>query len=328
MQVKPEPHTDDMSPVSSVFGHDALEQTYCHLGVHEDNSIKALMHRLSRQEDGPGATQEQAMLGNHPPFPSQDPSSHTELELAIVTLHVPFQLGQLEVLLHRLHDGPDVRRPLATTGRPPFSHMAELLFEHLSSCGRAAGDDGDDELLAVLCRCFQVFLRRGADPDTLVGGRPLLFRLLEDPVATGAYGALWGFVSVLAARAMPVFDHHHHHHPHHHCGANRNHAPTALHALLEGISSGGGAGGSSITRGPASAAPATAPTPAVPPTEAQNRARLATLLTRRLAELGAGAGGVHAEALGVLLLPGPAAVLASPAASRSEGASEEGEYTW
>ncbi|KAK7747543.1 hypothetical protein SLS53_001798 [Cytospora paraplurivora] len=273
MAVKSEPHTDELSPVSSVFGHDALQQTYCHLGVHEDNSIKVLVHRFNRQEDGSGVTQEQTLLGSQFTLPSQNPPSYTELELVIITIHVPFQLRQLEMLLHCLHKGPDVHRPLATTGYTPFSYMAELLFEHLSSCNHAAGNDGDDKLLTVLCQCFQIFLRQGADPNTLVGGRPLLFRLLEAPVATRAYGSFWDCVLVLARVAIPVSDHH----QHDHCGAN-NHGPNALHALLEGISG----GGSSITRGTVSAP---TPTSAVS-METQNRVQLTILLIRRLAELG------------------------------------------
>ncbi|ROW08276.1 hypothetical protein VMCG_03152 [Cytospora schulzeri] len=204
-QIKAELHTGDMSPLSSTFRHGPVEQSYCSLAMPEDHNLKALVHRFARQDDGIGTIQEQQIYGGQFTCHSQaDPSSYTDLELIIPTLQVPLQPGQLKTLLHCLQATSDIHRRLATTGYPPFPHLVNLFFEHLSSRGHTAGNEGGDDVLRALGDCFSHLIDRGADPNILVGGTPLLFRLLEAPKATGAYGPLWGCVQCLAKRALPV----------------------------------------------------------------------------------------------------------------------------
>jgi hypothetical protein len=272
-----------MSPVSSTFGHDPAEQPYRTVAVPDHHQLKALAHRLARHDDRIGTIPEQTILGGHQlPCHGQDgrPPGYTALELIIPALRVPLQPGQLEVLLRCLHEAPDVRQPLATTGYPPLAHLADLFFEHLSSRGRdAAGAGHGDDVLRAVNECFGHLIDRGADPDVLVGGRPLLFRLLGAPAETGAFGPMWESVQRLARLALPVIQQQQPQQQQQQQQQQKqedyrnsgptNAPPNALHALLEGASS------------PSStSAAATA-------NEARNRAYLtAAVLIPRLAALG------------------------------------------
>ncbi|KUI53146.1 hypothetical protein VP1G_00490 [Cytospora mali] len=260
-QIKSEAHTDNMSPVSTTFGHDQVEQSYCSLTVQEGQNLKALVHQFPRQEDGIGVAQEHSMLGSH--FPHNSPSnasSLTDLDYIILQLQIPFQLDQLEMLLQCLRKEPDSHVPLSP-GYSPFPYVANLFFKHLLPRNHNAGNKGNYELLGVLCQCFQYFISQGADPNILVGGTPLLFRLLDDPVATGAYGPFWECVRCLALKVPPIINQQDRH------GGNMHNAPNALHVLLERAPDG---------------------ETSVPPTpiETQNRIQLTTMLISRLAGLG------------------------------------------
>ncbi|KUI69624.1 hypothetical protein VM1G_05097 [Cytospora mali] len=258
-QIKSEAHTDNLSPVSTIFGHDQVEQQYCSLAVQEDQNIKALVHHFPRQEDGIGVVQEHSMLGSQFPYNSPgNASSFTDLDYIVFQLQVPFQLDQLETLLHCLRKKPDNHVPLAT-GYSPFPYMANLFFKHLLSRNHNAGNRGNnDELLGVLSQCFLHFIIQGADPNVLVGGTPILFRLLDDPVATGTYGPFWKCVQCLALKASPIINQQ---------GRNGGNTPNALHLLLERASDGSN-----------SASPT--------PIETQNRIQLMIQLIPRLAGLG------------------------------------------
>lgn len=287
-QISPDFHTDDMSPVSSTFGHDPAEQPYRTVAVPDHQHLKALVHRLARHDDNRiGTIPEQTILGGGGQLPchGQDSSrapGYTALELIVPALRVPLQLGQLEVLLRCLHEAPDVRQPLATTGCPPLSRLADLFFEHLSSRGRrdAAGVGAGDDVLRAVNECFGHLIDRGADPDVLVGGRPLLFRLLGAPAETGAFGPMWESVQRLARLALPVVQQqqqpqqhqqHQKQEGYRHSGPTKA-PPNALHALLEGASS---------------SSPPSSASAAATPSEAQNRAYLMTaVLIPRLAALG------------------------------------------
>ncbi|ROW03490.1 hypothetical protein VSDG_01325 [Cytospora chrysosperma] len=280
-----------MSPVSSTFGHDPAEQPYRTVAVPDHHQLKALVHRLARHGDNRiGTIPEQTILGGGGQLPchGQDSSrapGYTALELIVPALRVPLQPGELEVLLRCLHEAPDVRQPLATTGCPPLSRLADLFFEHLSSRGRrdaaGAGAGAGDDVLRAVNECFGHLIGRGADPDVLVGGRPLLFRLLGAPAETGAFGPMWESVQRLARLALPVVQQqqqpqqqqqqHQKQEGYRGCGPTKA-PPNALHALLEGASS--------------SSSPSSA-SAAATPSEVQNRAYLMTaVLIPRLAALG------------------------------------------
>lgn len=258
-----------MSPVSSTFGHDPAERSYCTLAVPEDHNLKALVHRVARHHDRIGTIQEQTILGSQFPCHSHNsPSSYTGLELIVPALQVPLQLSQLEALLRCLHETPDVHQPLATTGYPVFSHLASLFFEHLSSRDHAPGGESGGDILRALNECFRHLIDRGADPNILVGGSPLLFRLLGAPAETGAFGPMWDCVQRLAKRALLVGQQQQQ--QGYSNGGGTKAPPNALHVLLEGASSSSASASAAMTA-----------------SEAQNRVHLTTaVLIPHLAALG------------------------------------------
>lgn len=299
---------DTTSPVSPIFRHGpmAAERSYVRLTVqHEEDEEDDGEENVGDEGDeedermGIAITQEQQTMlaGGHDQFPCHGggqtthttPSGYTELEWALLTLQVPFRPDQLDALLHCLHNsnsngrtgpGSDIDRPLAT-GHTPFGHLANLFFQHLSSSPppRGGGCGCGDGRLVTLCRCLEYLLCQGAHPDVLVGGRPLLFALLNAPLATGAFGPLWTFVQRLASRALP-FDQQG-------CGRGDGPASNALHVLLE--------------QAPGGPGDAACPTPASrmsnhqhqhqhqqhgAAAETEHRVQLTRTLIRRLAGLG------------------------------------------
>lgn len=265
-QVKPDLQTDDLSPVSSTFGHDVVERSCFSLAMPADRNPKDWVHRIARQTNGINTMQEQTILESHFPCQGQsDPTSYADLELVITTLHAPFQLSQLERLFYYLRRTPDIHQPLTTTRYPPFPYLVDVFFQHLSSRSHTAGGESQDDLLRAFSDCFCHFIDHGADPNIIVGETPLLFRLLEAPKATGAFGPLWEFVQRLAKRALPVIQQQQQQQDYSNSvGAVA--MPNVLHVLLKG----------------------TASDPALPmASEAQNRVNLtADVLIPRLAGLG------------------------------------------
>lgn len=186
---------------------------------------------------------------------STSPYSATDqLHWIMHAVQVPLQQDALETLRQYLLCSPAVIRGLSS-GETPFSRLANMVWQQLASDGTL----GPEPVWKLAAECLQQFLLLGEDPDVLVGDRPLLIRILEQPARTRAFDLLWPFVWTLAQQASPV-NHHHNHH---------NHGLNALHTLLFSM------GANEIGLA------------AIVPTDvAAARTRLAKLLISRVAEAG------------------------------------------
>lgn len=137
---------------------------------------------------------------------------HTEqLHWIIQAIQLPLQQHALDSLLRCLLSRPDVTRVLPN-GETPFSQLATLFWQQLSSDGTL----GSDNTWKLLCQCLRECLSQGADPDVQVGEKPLLFQILEQPTRTRAFGLLWPLVWHLATEACPT-----------------HHGLSALHVLFD-----------------------------------------------------------------------------------------------
>ena len=152
-----------------------------------------------------------------PPARTADDNSpyfHTEqLHWIMAAIQAPLQQHALEALRQFLLCRPDVTRAFHPSGEAPFSRLANMFWQQLASDGTL----GPEPVWKLAAECLRQFLLLGADPDVLVGDRPLLIRILEQPSRTRAFGFLWPFVWRLAAEASPV---------------NHHHGLNALHTLL------------------------------------------------------------------------------------------------
>lgn len=178
-----------------------------------------------------------------------------QLHWIMHAVQAPLQQHALETLRQCLLCRPDVTRVLPS-GETPFARLANIFCQQIASSSSSDGALGPPEPVWKLAEeCLRHFLLLGADPDVLVGDRPLLARILEHPARTRAFGLLWPFVWQLAAEASPVGPHN---------------GPNALHTLL--LSMGAGEAGAAA---------------AVVPTEASAaRTHLAKLLISRMAAAG------------------------------------------
>lgn len=178
---------------------------------------------------------------------SSNPYFHTEqLHWIMNASQPPLQQHALEALRQCLLCRPDVTRALHPSGETPFSRLANMFWQQLEA---SDGRLGPEPVWKLVGECLRLFLLLGADPDVLVGDRPFLIQILEQPPRTKAFGFLWPFVWRLAAEANPV----------------NHHGLNALHALLLNGNETG---------------------PAVVPTEASLRVHLAKLLISRVAAAG------------------------------------------
>ncbi|KAG8170139.1 hypothetical protein KVR01_000884 [Diaporthe batatas] len=177
-----------------------------------------------------------------------------QLHWIMHAVQVPLQQDALETLRQYLLCSPVVTRGLSS-GESPFSRLAIMVWQQLASDGTL----GPEPVWKLAAECLRQFLLLGEDPDVLVGDRPLLIRILEQPVRTRAFDLLWPFVWTLAQQASPA-NHHHHH------GLN------ALHTLLLSMGASEiGVGGMAVI---------------VPTDIAAARTRLVKLLVTRVAEAG------------------------------------------
>lgn len=166
-----------------------------------------------------------------------------QLHWIMHAVQLPLQQNALESLRQCLLGRPDVARVLPS-GESPFSRLASMFWQQLASDATL----GPEPVWKLACECLRLFLLLEADPDVLVGDRPLLIRILEQPARTRAFGLLWPFVWRLATEASPV----------------NHHGLNALHTLLLPANEAG----------------------AAVPAEASARAHLAKLLISRVAAAG------------------------------------------
>ncbi|POS76221.1 hypothetical protein DHEL01_v205386 [Diaporthe helianthi] len=166
-----------------------------------------------------GAADSSSSSSRHSPYTATD-----QLHWIMNAVQVPLQHNALETLRQCLLCRPDVTRVLPS-GESPFSRLANLFWQQLVSSSDGTLGLGPEPVWKLVGECLRQFLLQGADPDILVGDRPFLIRILEQPARTRAFGLLWPFVWTLAEQASPLINNHHHHH-HHHGGLN------ALHTLL------------------------------------------------------------------------------------------------
>ncbi|KAI3398992.1 hypothetical protein diail_8019 [Diaporthe ilicicola] len=240
--IKSEPHVDNGSSLrTSSFGRVYTEQPYRPWYGPHNESVGDATHEAPSAESM-ASSPSRMLLNSGLPVRTDSSLYHTEqLHWIINAIQLPFQQHALESLLQFLHGRPDATRALPS-GEAPFSRIAKMFLQQLASGGTL----GPDNMWKLLCECLRQFLSQGADPDVLVGDRPLLFHVLEQPARTRAFGLLWPFVWHLATTARPT-----------------HHARSALHALLDEASP-----------RPSAAAEATA------------RAHLAKLLVGRVAAAG------------------------------------------
>lgn len=236
---------NETSPRILVVSGEYAGQSYRPWFEPHGESIGAAAHQAPKAEGMAGSPPPRMLVNSGPPLQADNSPYHTEqLHWYMHAVQPPLQQQALESLLHCLRCRPDVTRVLPS-GEAPFSRLANVFWQQLSSDGTL----GPEPVWKLASECLRQFLLLGADPDPLVGDRPFLFQILEQPARTRAFGMLCPLVWCLAAKASPV-DHQHH-------------GPNALHALL------GNEGD-----------------PAPAPAEASARAQLATLLVGRVAAAG------------------------------------------
>ncbi|KAL1867274.1 hypothetical protein Daus18300_006393 [Diaporthe australafricana] len=240
--IKFEPHVDnEASPRTSAFGGEYTGQPYRPwFGSHTD-SVGDATHDAPNVE-GVVSPPPRMLLNSGLPVRADNSLHQTEqLHWTMHAIQLPLQQHALELLLQCLAGRPDVTRVLPN-GEAPFSRLAIMFCQQLASDGTL----GTDNVWELLSDCLRQCLSLGADPDVLVGDKPLLFHILEQPARTRAFGLLWPLVWHLATEARPT-----------HRGRS------ALHALLDDAT-------------PRSTAP----------TEATARAHLTKLLISRAAAVG------------------------------------------
>lgn len=211
-------------------------------------SIGGATHQAPKGAGVASSPTRMMLLNSGLPVRSDNSLHHTEqLHWIMHAIQLPLQQHALESLLQCLLYRPDVTRALPS-GEAPFSRLANMFWQQLATDGTL----GPEPVWDLACECLRQCLLLGADPDVLVGSRPFLFRILEQPTRTRAFGLLWPLVWRLAAKASPV----------------SNHGLNALHALL-------------LPPPPGNEA-----APPLPPAEASNRSHLAKLLIGRVAAVG------------------------------------------
>lgn len=245
--IKSEPHVDnETSPRILAVGGEYPGQPYRPWYESHSEGIGDPTHQAPKAAGVPSSPT-RMLLNSGLPVRPDDNLYHTEqLHWIVHAIQLPLQQHALESLLRCLLCGPDVTRALPG-GEAPFSRLANMIWQQLAS----DGDLGPDPVWKLACECLRQCLILGADPDVLVGDRPFLFKILEQPNRTRAFGLFGPFVLRLASVASPVSHH----------GLN------ALHALL-------------LLGGSEAADPAPAPI------EATARARLAKILIGRVAAAG------------------------------------------
>jgi hypothetical protein len=245
--------TSPRIPTIGVGGLYPGQQAYRSWFESHGTRIGDATHQAPRAENGVSTTNPPAAAAATSTtatrvFLSSGPYFHTEqLQWIMNAVQLPLQQNALQALRQCLLSSPDVTRALHPSGETPFSRLANIFWQQLEASDGRLGPEPVWELTAG---CLRQFLILGADPDVLVGGRPFLIRILEQPSRTRSFGPLWPFVCCLAAEASPLGHHH---------GLN------ALHALLLA----GNETGSAVT-----------------PTEASLRVHLTKLLITRVAEVG------------------------------------------
>lgn len=210
--IKSEPHVDnETSPRILAVGGEYPGQPYRPWFESHSESIGDATHQASKAA-GVASSPTNMLLNSGLPVRSDNSPYHTQrLQWIMQAVQLPFQQYTLEQLLQCLRDRPDVTQAPAD-GEAPFSRLAKMFWQQLA-CDSTLGTDPMWELV---CECLRQCLLLGADPDVLIGDRPFLFRILEQPARTRAFGHLWPFVWRLAVEASPIYHH----------GLN------ALHALL------------------------------------------------------------------------------------------------
>lgn len=210
--IKSEPHVDsETSPRILAVGREYPGQPYRPWFESHSESIGDATHQASKAA-GVASPPTNMLLNSGLPVRSDNSPYHTQrLQWIMQAVQLPFQQYTLEQLLQCLSDRPDVTQA-PPDGEAPFSRLAKMFWQQLA-CDSTLGPDPVWELV---CECLRQCLLLGADPDVLIGDRPFLFRILEQPARTRAFGHLWPFVWRLAVEASPIYHH----------GLN------ALHALL------------------------------------------------------------------------------------------------
>ncbi|KAG6361535.1 hypothetical protein INS49_009762 [Diaporthe citri] len=250
--IKSEPHVDsETSPRVLTVGGDFPGQAYRPWYESHSENIADSTHQAPKAM-GVASSPTRMLLNSGLPVRSDNSLYHNteQLHWIMHAIQLPLQQHALESLRQCLLCSPDVTRALPS-GETPFSQLANMFWQQLASDGTL----GPDPVWKLACECLRHCLVLGADPDVLVGDRPFLFRILEQPARTRAFGLLWPFVWRLAFEASPV---------------SNNHGFNALHSLLL------------LPPGDETAAPAPAPTT----TEASARAHLTKLLIGRVAAAG------------------------------------------
>lgn len=210
--IKSEPHVDnETSPRILAVGGEYPGQTYRPWFESHSESIGDATHQAPKAA-GVASSPTRMLLNSGLPIRSDNSPYHTQrLQWIMQAVQLPFQQYTLEPLLQCLRDRPDVTQA-SPDGEAPFPRLANMFCQQLACDGTL----GPDPVWRLVCECLRQCLLLGADPDVLVGDRPFLFRILEQPNRTRAFGDLWPLVWCLAVEASP-FNHH---------GLN------ALHALL------------------------------------------------------------------------------------------------
>lgn len=211
--IKSEPHVDsETSPRILSVGGEYAGQAYRSWYESHSENIGDATHQAPKAA-GVASSPTRMLLNSGLPVRTDNSLYHTEqLHWIMHAVQLPLQQHALESLGQCLQYRPDVTRALPS-GETPFSQLANMFWQQLASDGTL----GPDHVWKLASECLRHCLVLGADPDVLVGDRPILFRILEQPARTRAFGLLWPFVWRLAVEASPVTNHH---------GLN------ALHALL------------------------------------------------------------------------------------------------
>ncbi|KAK7716152.1 hypothetical protein SLS64_003304 [Diaporthe eres] len=202
--IKSEPHVDsETSPRILSVGGEYPGHAYRQWYESHSENIGDATHAAPRAAGG-ASSPTRMLLNSGLPVRSDNSLYYTEqLHWIMHAVQLPLQQHALESLRQCLLYRPDVTRALPS-GETPFSQLANMFWQQLAS------DDtlGPDPVWKLACECLQQCLFLGADPDVLVGDRPFLFRILEQPARTRAFGLLWPFVCRLAVEASPVHNQH------------------------------------------------------------------------------------------------------------------------
>jgi hypothetical protein len=184
-----------------VRGHEG--QTPCHLALMSSNSTilrrllkeapnlnlqnnngDTAMHFLFDYRKRWDVSEIEAVIQSYQSYKSftnlRNNKGETLLHKVILAIEQLWALRFLSWCLHRSDEG-DVQSPMPS-GSSPLEHFLST-FLGIRQCS--------SQQLALIFLCLERFLRKGADPHTLVGEKPLLYWILEESTNKPKEPHLW-----------------------------------------------------------------------------------------------------------------------------------------